>query len=352
MLTIVGGIPEPIGGVSIFTHRLTTALSESRPCRLLDMYPCANKSRAAENVDHRIAPKFRPGRFWWLIRNTFRQPVVHFNFSLPRASLVFMLLPKWKSQWILTLHHGDLWNYHSPGLGFLWRLIGRRIDHIVALTEQQRSYFLDNGISTDRISVGGSYIRPVPDESEQAETQTIIRELKRSHRKIVFASGYKTKIYRHLELIREFRNANGSDDCCLLLCIYGPDPESLESKIRKQVDEFDNVKLMGSVSQAAYNYILRNVDVYVRPNAIDSCGIAVHDAYHFGTQIVASDVCERPKSAAVFPMDDWNRFRELLERQLDDSAGSRDSSTVPETESDFLAFYHRLYSGAESEGRA
>lgn len=344
MITIVGGLPEPIGGVTTFVMRLALHLASQagRAVEVLDLYPRERKIPVPVELRHTVAPSGRILKLVWLVRNLLGKSTVHFNFSTPTSLYLFLILPKWRSRWILTLHHGHLADYDSSLLRFLWPLLARRFDHIVALSTLQHRYYLERGIPADRLLSSGSYIRPHASPATPAEdVVNTLRELRAAYQTIVFASGSPTRAYRHRELIAAFNRAAAGRSACLLLCIYGEDSENLSKTIRQDACHATaKVHLVGALDEVSFNYLLQHCDIYVRANSVDSCGIALFDAMSFGVRVLASDVCRRPIGATLFQTGNYAELEEKLTAMLsiaDDE--QRQHSCVD----DDLDFYKVLY---------
>ena len=344
MITIVGGLPEPIGGVTTFIMRLAFALGvcSRTDVEILDLYPKTKKVAVPPRVRHLIGPSMRLLKYLWLARNVYGKETVHFNFSTPRALPLLLLIPKGDSRWILTLHHGNLSTYDSPFTRFLWSLLARRLDQIVALSQLQCRYYIGHNVPTDKVLLGGSYVKP--SSSLDAPTDEIIATveyLRSSYQQIVFASGYPTHAYNHRELINAFDRVARGRNVCLVLCLYGPDGDGILSTIRAEAKLASaHIHLIGQLDEGSFNYLLKNSDVYVRANSIDSCGIAMVDAISFGIRVVASDVCKRPKAATLFKTGNYKD----LEAKLIQSLGERSGPTAPVGEiDDALGFYDEIY---------
>src|SRR5690606_9683195 len=96
----------------------------------------------------------------WTQRRLQANRDLFFNFSTPRALLLFLMVPKVVgTRWILMLHHGDL---SAPGLVLrqIVRLMLSRFDRIQSLSEKQAIFYRSSGVSKKRIVAASSYCEP------------------------------------------------------------------------------------------------------------------------------------------------------------------------------------------------
>ncbi len=344
MITIVGGLPEPVGGVTTFIMRLAFALGvcSRTEVEILDLYPKKKKVAAPPRVRHLVGPSFRPLKYLWLARNVRGKETVHFNFSTPRSLPLLLLMPKGNSRWILTLHHGNLAAYDSALTRLLWPLLIRRLDQIVGLSQLQCRYYIGHDVPADKLLLGGSYVKPSsPTDDPTDDIFATIEQLRSLYRTIVFASGYPTNAYRHRELIDTFARVAKDRSVCLILCLYGPDREGILDTIRTEARAASpHIYLTGQLDEGSFNYLLKNSDIYVRANSVDSCGIAMVDAISYGVRVIASDVCKRPKAATLFRTGNYSDLEAKLIRSLE----GRPSQATPVADvDDALGFYDELY---------
>ncbi len=346
MITIVGGLPEPIGGVTTFIMRLAFALGvcSRTEVEILDLYPKTKKVAAPPRVRHLICPRSRLLKYVWLTKHVYGKETVHFNFSTPRALPLLLLMPKRRSRWILTLHHGNLAACDSLLTRLLWLLLVRRLDQIVGLSQLQCRYYIGHNVPADILLLGGSYVKPSgPTDDPTDEIIATVEYLRSSYQQIVFASGYPTNAYSHRELIDTFGRVARDRNVCLLLCLYGPDGDGILNTICAEARAASShIHLIGQLDEGSFNYVLKNSDVYVRANSVDSCGIAMVDAISYGVRVIASDVCKRPKAATLFETGNYKD----LETKLVHSLGNRSRRTAGVADvDDALGFYDELYRG-------
>ncbi|WP_394242062.1 glycosyltransferase [Halopseudomonas laoshanensis] len=299
-VAVVGGIPQPVGGVTTFLRRVL--VNEDAVTHFFDMYPGRQKDVPSEYKGKYICCKLK--LFTWLNLLFFLllpgEKVVHFNFSTPRALLVLGGLPKCGKKWILMLHHGSL---DSGSLGGLsgW-IIKRKMDIVIAMNESQLTWY-SKFLSRERIKTMSSYSRPAsPDMGKDLLVSLKLSEARASYNKVIVCSGYPTAIYRHLLAI-ELMDIRVDD--FLFCCIYGDGADL--SKIEVMAAARDNVMLCKGLNESQFSALLMGSDLYLRLNQKDSFGIAVGDAINFGVPCVATNVCRRYRGAVLVECD-INRF--------------------------------------------
>lgn len=288
-VAVVGGIPDPIGGVTTFIRRV---IIRERAVRwLFDLYPSASKRLPVEYGGEYYCSRRKLLtilRLWFFCLSG-RADVIHFNFSTPRSLILLLLLPKRGTRWALTLHHGDLGDEVKPWVKWV---LSSRVDFILALNERHSNWY-SGVVSIDKIIQSSSYVPP-QQPKPSIEVSTMVSDLKSKFKNIFVCSGFPARIYNHLlaiELMREHK------DSVLVCCLYGCGP--LRNEIKKSAGLVGNAIVVESLNEDDFNYLLSRSDLYLRLNTEDSFGIAVADAVNFGVKVVATKVCKRYPGAVL-----------------------------------------------------
>lgn len=322
-VVVIGGIPNPIGGVTTFVCRLVCELP-SVFTKVLDLYP--NKDKTAIPVKHIQLKNKSISLFIECAKN--RKQSLFFNFSNTRSLLLLALLPKLGSRWGLILHNGNLRDsHHIPFFNFLTRVAIKKADVIGVLSDAQESYYLSKGALKSRLLKVQTYI-PKARPSIQSIAENLpakIIEWKESGRRIYVCSGYPTRIYQHLEIIRAFQDlwTNGHNDLRLALFIYGTDSDGILNEISEAVASSEFAHLYKSMNEDAFNATIAIANGYIRMNTVDSFGIAVADAISFGTPTVASNVCNRFPGGKLLDPQDFEAMKEFVLSQNKSSIDKR-----------------------------
>ena len=311
---VVGGIPEPIGGVTNFVASL------ARHCQtpiqeVIDLYPSENKVDV--QIERRQIQGNRVQRLAGLAAalKTDVPEIVHFNFSRLIGCLLLLLLRKSPhAKWLLMFHHGDLeTGYRSSN--FVVRLLIRtalnnRVDGILAASSKQKEFL--SRISHTKILQVRAYIK---------SCKRAPRQLTRlQSAKNFLISGYPTANYQHLEVIELFKSISqqSDHDFCLHLVLYGKDSEGLGDSIRSTAQSCDYIRVYESMPTGKFNELLCGMDLYVRMTKVDSFGLVVAEALELGVPVIASNVCDRYPGAFLIQPNDFALLRRALERVLED----------------------------------
>ncbi|RJQ25497.1 glycosyltransferase family 1 protein [Candidatus Parcubacteria bacterium] len=320
MITLVGGIPEPSGGVTNYLFRLAVHF-RTHIEQIIDLYPSANKW-TLKGIPCRVRPVSKLTSVFWLVRIflTLRSQIVYFNFSMPGNLFVLALLPKLKeSLWYLTLHHGELGRaLEKKGtlVTILFKFVVRRFDRVGYINEKQKMFYYNHGVSKSCLYPVMTYLPYIPSEENDKQDDHLfhdeLKAIRGRYTKIVVASGYPTSIYRHDWVLEQFEHGEFNEEICLILCLYGADNEGLLAEYQQRVSKLANVFLYEYLSPKQFQTVLANADIYVRPTETDSFGVAIAEALHVGLAVLASDACERPDGTYVFNRFDQRKFAQLL----------------------------------------
>lgn len=299
-IAVVGGVPNPIGGVTTFVRRLI--VREQGVTHLFDLYPSGVKMVPNAFVGNFIchSRKLLTVLRLFIFCLQGKVSVLHFNFSTPRSLLLLAVLPKINAKWFLMLHHGDLEGGINP---FVKWVLSSRVDAVLCLNARQAAWY-SRFVEAEKIKMANSYVEPFavnPDFEFVQRVSGIVRSAK----KVIVCSGYPTEIYNHLMAISVMGERQ---EDVLLCCLYGPG--GLREQIVSHACRFKNVHIMESLSEDNFNYLLSIADLYLRVNTEDSFGIAVADAINFGVRVIATAVCER--YAGCFLISSAPTFEEVL----------------------------------------
>jgi hypothetical protein len=316
-LIIIGGIPEPIGGVTTYLRRLLHRDSAQIEW-LLDFYP-GTKEPVRGDCQGKVIPlggKVALLRWLWTNRSAQVGREVFFNFSTPRALVLTLFAPKVKgTRWSLMLHHGSL----TAGGGLRRRAIRwalSRFDEVKSLSEPQTAFYRAAGVEPGRVVAGSSYCEPA-DHVDDPDALAELARIRGRYGKVVVMSGFPKPLYNFQLGIDAVAAMNKSEsDCALSLFIYGPG--ELRARIRQFSVEYPWLFVFDGKTERYFNTFLRQCDLLMRLTATESFGISVWDADHWERNILASDVCRRP--AKTIPINLYScsleRLKELIAAEL------------------------------------
>lgn len=297
---IIGGIPNPIGGVTTFLSRLIKAYSQY-VIMLLDLYPSEDKKIPKNFSGHYKLAKNKIVAIFlvFLAQLKYRNKDFFFNFSSGNSLVFFIFLPKINNEWSLMLHHGHL---SSKLPRFIIKNILMRFDRIYALNHRQEEFY--RGFKSDlNIIQETSYVPATLVDIENAEKEVLLDKINKGY-KILVGSGFPRPLYQH-HLLIDLVTSN--QNLFLFLFLYG------EGELKNEFLKLNHPRIVVFLDkdEDIFNFYLSKSNLYLRPTLEDSFGIACADAVEFGVPVIASNVCKRYKGVKVYSSKDVSEFEKL-----------------------------------------
>lgn len=311
---LIGGLPRPSGGVSVFLGRLVNALGEDVEFDVLDVQDKGEKeSTLATRI--RIAPSNRLIKHLWVFLMVIisRCQIVHFNYSSVLSLAAIALVPKFKKRYVITLHNGKQWDRYlqiPKIMKWLIKIGVDRADIIFCLCRDQEILFDYLKIDKDKIIFLKPQIPPVllkTDFVDQAHTEMADR-----YKTIVVSSGHVSRSYRFEYTIRY---VNEHVDTAAVFFFYGEymDTDYL-AELRALVVSKEKVIFYFHQSEQTFLAALAKSQAYLRPTDVDSWGIAVADAVLLNVPVIASTVCERFPGTILCEPNNYEQFAKYVEQ--------------------------------------
>lgn len=295
-IIIVGGIPEPIGGVTTFISRILC--SDNRIKLLIDFYYSKNKIVPDCYKGKYVNYKFKlSSLIYAFFISLNKNNIIHFNFSNVKSLIMFLMFPRINKKMILMLHHGNL---YSDIPNFLLKYLLSKFNKVIAISEQQEKFYLQF-INHSKIIRMSSYYPPTKPILNSSKIDTNNLLFKKS--KIALCSGYPKELYHIDWCIEVFSKIK---DSVLIVCTYG-DGDQI-SKIIELVKKSKNIIHYHNLDENDFNLLLSKSHYYIRPTSIDSFGIAVADANNFGLKVLASNVCKRYQETYLLNLFTYDSF--------------------------------------------
>lgn len=318
-VTVVGGIPDPVGGVTTFVRRMASALPDM-VASVIDIYPCAHKEKVA--VSLQVVERPVLFRLYFRFLFSVRGPV-YFNFSGAKALLLLALLPKVPgSRWALTLHNGDVGRQlekYGRLAGVVGSVMSRglsKCDVVGVISGKQRQFFVGLRAPEHKLMNIAPFFGIPAAVSTAASSPEVVQleEWRASGKTVVVASGYPTEIYRHERLLDRFDQlwSSGVDSLRLVLFLYGDDHEGALRRISERVKGNPFAVCYWRSSEDVFLAALAEASAYVRMNSVDSYGVAVAEAICLGTPVLATNVCARYPGATLVDVDDFDALEQFV----------------------------------------
>ncbi len=314
-ILIVGPIPPPYGGISVYVYRLAHRLTrEGHIVRIVD-----------------YGRKSRFGRLLALINILLsRKDYIHVNCS----STGIALLLTWsrlsrKTQF--TAHGEGIRGWSRRKLKIMDRVL-RRCDTVMLVGDHLKKLY-DDYLSEPlhNIKINSAFIPPPPEDEAgilalySEATKTFVDQ----HKPLMIANAYRIEFHDNTDLY-------GIDMCIDLVERLKPDYPNIgllfaladigdyqyfDGMKRKVSDAGLNENFLFLTGQKELWPLFKKADLMVRPTCVDGFGISIAEALHFGCPAVASDVCARAKGTRVFRnrnLDDFERrCRIALEEKIE-----------------------------------
>lgn len=304
-IIIIGGLPNPIGGVTTFLSRLVKAYPQFI-LAFIDLYASDDK-----RIPHNYKGEYAlvPNKILlifniFLLQFKYKGKEIFFNFSSGNSLVFFLLLPKFNNVWSLMLHHGHL---ESKLPKLLLRFILNKFDTIYTLNERQAEFYKSIKPCYPLVEES-SYVPAVLVDIPDSE-KLPLNKARDQNLKIIVGSGFPRPLYQHHILIDLI---NKNQNTFLFLFLYG-DGELKEELLNLN---HSRVKVFLDKQEDIFNFYLSEADIYVRPTLEDSFGIACADAVEFNTPVIASDVCTRYSGVKVYHLNKKEELYELFRKLL------------------------------------
>jgi glycosyltransferase involved in cell wall biosynthesis len=323
---VIGGLPEPSGGVTVFNGDLVEMLLQrGHQVIVFDQNVGAKQSRFAL-ADIRVWSRKPVWLFHvWvsiaLTSLTADRVILHTSNT---SGLLRIIVPIIRGvRCAVFLHNGQV---EAESTSFLARSIFRwlmaHVDHVFVMSAKQKNRLSENGYPIDCLC----QIVPVLQRASYIHRN---HELLRDRPMVIVACGHETRVYNYEYAVRVVQEL---PDAELHLYFYGTpiDPGYLDDL--RALDTKCRIRVKRNQDREAFLFGLSNARLFVRPNHIDSYGVSVVDALQMGTPVVASDVCDRAEGALLFAAGDYDVFhKKVLEALAIDHLPSMSNTTIDDT---------------------
>lgn len=256
---------------------------------------------------------------WLLFR--LRYDIVHLHIGgnlTPRLlglSLVCCLMPRSKA--ILTFHSGGYPGSRKGRTARPFSLRGfifRRFNKIIAVNTEIVELFKKFGVPADRIRL--VYPHALIEVPQDQELTGPLKSFIQGHRPVLITAGLLESEYdltRQIDVLdpvrKRYHNAG--------LVIIGSG--ELEDVLRKYIHSkpyAEHILLCGDVPHLETLRAITESDLFLRTTLYDGDSIAVREALHLGTPVIATDTGMRPQGVFLIPKSDSDALYQAIDMYL------------------------------------
>lgn len=301
---IWGFYPPPLGGISIYCKRLIEKLYEKDSTIVLRNFTKSKSDKPyVLDVPHRI---------WEFVRLLFvERRLIHAQFT-NIYMLLLLYVFGWRHPLIMTLHNRRivlLDGWKRKVVNGLFRRARYIIYNDAAYTAAiQEKYDFD----AQKVVILPTYISPSKDECKGVTPD--IEDFCRKHEYTLSANAHSLlnnvfgDVYgldQIIELVNRLVRNDGMD-VGVVFCIADISDSSYYEECRAKIHSLNLDDYFHFVIQSDVNgfEVWARTDLFLRPTMSDMEGVSVKEALEFGTPVVASDVCVRPREALLYKKGD------------------------------------------------
>ncbi len=303
---VVGPLPPPIGGVSIFIDRLKYLFSSKKNVIFFNEVPFSFKKFFLLS--------------YFLIKYDFKQVHIHSLNLFYLFSIFFMRFFK-KYTTVLFLHNSRTFDEISGFKKKIIRYYINRADVLFFASESSKDHFFYSGISSSNklFFIEPAFLPPkISDEMKIFSSYN--KELKlffKKHKIVVSASAFRLVFYKNRDLY--------GFDLFLDLAVFLKDkfssigfifaisdPEYNMGYLKKMLAKIKKYGLSDSffifLEKKDFWPIIKRSSLFVRPTLSDGDSLAVREALFFNVPVLASNVVKRPSETVLFDINNKRDF--------------------------------------------
>jgi glycosyltransferase involved in cell wall biosynthesis len=294
---IVGHLPPPIGGVSVYIYRL-------------------KKQFERNSIDIDIIDFSRLNwlsKIFSIIKIIFNP--VSCSFYLNTSNYYFMILllcRPFKSKINFFDHNYRFLENLTSFQKRLLSLFFKRVNEFCVVEQKVIDYYKSNQIQIPiNITIKNAFIAP-PEEDEAKIFNTYddkVNLFLKRHTPLLIANAFKIEFYKNVDLYGlDFcievtnRLKTTFKDIGFVFAISDDKHNELYiNQLMNRIQELDLeenfIFLTGSKEIWP---LFKKTDLFIRPTSTDGDAISIREAMYFGCPVIASDVCKRPEGTIYF----------------------------------------------------
>lgn len=309
---IWGFYPPPLGGISIYCKRLAEKMHELDSSIVLRNFASSSSDKVyVENVHNRI---------WQFVSLLFaRKRLIHSQFT-NIYMLLLLYIFGWRHPLVMTLHNRRLvlldgWKRKVVnGLFKRARYIVYNDSSYTAALQEKYNF------DTDKVVILPTYISPSKDECKGLTPD--IKAFCDRFTYTISANAYLLvknvfgDVYGLEQIIELMNRLVNKDrmDVGLVFCIADASDTTYLEECRAKIHALNLDEHFLFVLESDVNgfEVWARTNLFLRPTMSDMEGVSVKEALEFGTPVVASDVCVRPREAVLYKKADVDDLYEKV----------------------------------------
>jgi glycosyltransferase involved in cell wall biosynthesis len=355
-IILIGGVPEPIGGVTTHVWQLGNMLAmRGLKCTVIDMYGRKRKVSvdSALNLHVLRGPKIL--RFIELCALSMLKggSILHYHLSEGSSFLKgsrLLLASGKRSALICTVHSGNIEGYYlqlPDGEKRRFKTALNKMDRIVALSDRIACFLAERiSIPDGKIVHSTSFVAPSWSALQLPGLSAAAHKIRSRAFRMITTSGYRQPLYCYEDFVACVEEARKAGDVQGVIVTYGQNVDhGYWADIQKLIRTKPYIHVLDPMPYDEFLALLKSSDLYLRCTRSDSHALAVSESIALGTPTVATDVCVRQKGTVVVPLGNQELlFREIVPILADPgSARARLMSIkLEDATSSLLAMYEEL----------
>jgi glycosyltransferase involved in cell wall biosynthesis len=248
-----------------------------------------------------------------------------------------------RSKSVLSFHSGGYPSTpeaQATGPISLAGFVLRRFDGLIGVNSEILWFFRALGVPPERIRL----IHPhafLSDDGSLTELPEPLRSFYARHDPILISVGLLEPEYDLPLQIEALGEARKNSPCAGLVMIgSGSLEQALRSKIA--VEPYgDHILLCGDVPHAATLQAIARARIMLRTTLYDGDSVAVHEALHLGTPVIATDNGMRPAGVKLIPKSSISMLLQSIDEEL--TTGALTRSVAPVTDQSNLKAVFDFY---------
>jgi len=313
-IAIFGITPPPLGGVSIHIQRITREFKKNKN----QVYHVRTDFRGRKYLLPVYLLYVTLFLLWKKIDILYYHSLYQPNSILEIYFLVW--LKKTLNYKIILVEHNcrHMYKRNKKSIKSFNKII-KNIDKIVFMGNSPYQSYKENNICIPSNSLIDKAFLPPENAKEKEILKQHPKELDRfitNHHPVLLVNASRIAIFENKDLY-------GLDRSVQVLTILKKDYPNIgliialanisdTIYVNKIIKKINTLNLKNNIFLLTGNHkiwpLFKKIDIFLRPTQCDGASISLQEALFFGAQVVASNVCRRPKKTIVFDIESQDDF--------------------------------------------